>query len=197
MNLKSTFDFFFHKTFRYLEPHRPYSDLTKWLGNRHARSMEVLSLKSIIFWDMMPCSLLSCNLPDCLFLLKLFLRPWRWRWYVAPKRRLQLNRLHGVISQKMILFITTAVKTSNPTILSILPNRTLAQVVNYQVPTMVAWVHSQLSLWWRELHWGRFPHSTLVSPASSHSTNCFTFIDHPIFWHCIVSLVRALLKNKL
>jgi hypothetical protein len=27
----------------------------------------------------------------------------------------QLNRLHGVISQKIILFITTAVKTSNPT----------------------------------------------------------------------------------
>jgi hypothetical protein len=27
----------------------------------------------------------------------------------------QLNVLHGVISQKMMLFITTAVKTSNPT----------------------------------------------------------------------------------
>jgi hypothetical protein len=27
----------------------------------------------------------------------------------------QLNGLHGVISQKMILFITTALKTSNPT----------------------------------------------------------------------------------
>jgi hypothetical protein len=32
------------------------------------------------------------------------------------KRRLKLDGLHGVISQKMILFITTAVKTSNPTI---------------------------------------------------------------------------------
>jgi hypothetical protein len=41
-------------------------------------------LKSIIFWDMTPCSLL------------------------------QFNRLHGVISQKMILFITTAARTSNP-----------------------------------------------------------------------------------
>jgi hypothetical protein len=27
----------------------------------------------------------------------------------------KLNRLHGVISQKMILFITTAEETSNPT----------------------------------------------------------------------------------
>jgi hypothetical protein len=44
-----------------------------------------------------------------------FLRPWRWRQYVPPKRRLHLNRLHAVTSQKMILFITTAVKTSNPT----------------------------------------------------------------------------------
>jgi hypothetical protein len=34
---------------------------------------------------------------------------------VPPKRQLKLNGLHGVISQKMILFITTAVQTSNPT----------------------------------------------------------------------------------
>jgi hypothetical protein len=39
----------------------------------------------------------------------------RWR-YVPPKRRLTLNGLHGVISQMMMLFITTAVKTSNPTV---------------------------------------------------------------------------------
>jgi hypothetical protein len=37
---------------------------------------------------------------------------------MTPKRRVQLNGLHGVISEKMILFITTAVKTSNPTRLS-------------------------------------------------------------------------------
>jgi hypothetical protein len=43
-------------------------------------------LKSIFFWDMTPCSALSGT-----------------------------NALHGVISQKKILFKTTAVKTSNPT----------------------------------------------------------------------------------
>jgi hypothetical protein len=37
-------------------------------------------------------------------LWNLFLRPWRWRRYVPPKRRLKLNRLHSVISQKIILF---------------------------------------------------------------------------------------------
>jgi hypothetical protein len=38
----------------------------------------------------------------------------RWRRHVAPKRRLTLNGLRDVISQKMVLFITTAVRTSNP-----------------------------------------------------------------------------------
>jgi hypothetical protein len=58
-------------------------------------------MKSIIFWDVTPCSLLGFNrrgrwhLLACWFFLKLFLRPWRWRQYVSPKRRLKLNRLHG------------------------------------------------------------------------------------------------------
>jgi hypothetical protein len=37
-------------------------------------------------------------------LLNLFFRPWRWRRYVPPKRRLTLNGLHGVISQEIVLF---------------------------------------------------------------------------------------------
>jgi hypothetical protein len=51
------------------------------------------------------------------FLLNFLLRPWRWPRYVPPKRRSTLNGLHGVISQKMILIITTAVKTSHPNIM--------------------------------------------------------------------------------
>jgi hypothetical protein len=71
-----------------------------------------MNIKSIIFWDMTPCSPL---LATCLLagLLNLFLRPLRWRRYVPPKRRLKLNELHGVIPQKTILFITTAVKSTN------------------------------------------------------------------------------------
>jgi hypothetical protein len=84
------------------------------------------NLRSTIFWDITPCSPLSVNrrlgrtsplLATCVhagFLLSLFFRPWRWRQYVPPKL-LTLNGLHGVISQKMVLFITTAVKTSDPT----------------------------------------------------------------------------------
>jgi hypothetical protein len=37
----------------------------------------------------------------------------RWRRYV-PSKRLTSNGLHGVISEKMVLFITTAVRSSNP-----------------------------------------------------------------------------------
>jgi hypothetical protein len=33
-------------------------------------------------------------------------RPWRWRRCVSPKHRLTLNGLHGVISQRMTLFIS-------------------------------------------------------------------------------------------
>jgi hypothetical protein len=34
---------------------------------------------------------------------------------VLPKRRMTFNELRGVISQKIVLFITTADRTSNPT----------------------------------------------------------------------------------
>jgi hypothetical protein len=39
----------------------------------------------------------------------------RARRRVPPKRRLTFNGLHGVISQNIVLFITTAGRTSNPT----------------------------------------------------------------------------------
>jgi hypothetical protein len=48
------------------------------------------------------------------FLLRLFFNPENGG-DVPPKLRLTLNGLHGVISQKMVLFIITAVRTSNPT----------------------------------------------------------------------------------
>jgi hypothetical protein len=48
------------------------------------------------------------------FLLGLFFDP-EDGGDMFPKRRLTFNGLHGVISQKIVLFITTAVRTSNPT----------------------------------------------------------------------------------
>jgi hypothetical protein len=51
------------------------------------------------------CSLTCRILLATWSLLNLFLRLWKWRRYVHPKRRLKLDRLQGVISQKMILFM--------------------------------------------------------------------------------------------
>jgi hypothetical protein len=40
------------------------------------------------------------------------IRPWRWRRCSPPKLRLTFNGLHGVISQTIVLFITTTLRTS-------------------------------------------------------------------------------------
>jgi hypothetical protein len=75
-------------------------------------------MKSIIFWDMTPCSLLSCNRRfGGTYRLHLQGRRNNFSKKPASKQNnwLTLNGLHGVISQKLILFITTAVRTSNPT----------------------------------------------------------------------------------
>jgi hypothetical protein len=54
-------------------------------------------------------------LAACFMLVSwLILLLWRWR-HVPPKRQLAFNALHGVISQKKELFITTAVRILNPT----------------------------------------------------------------------------------
>jgi hypothetical protein len=55
------------------------------------------------------------RLLSCWYLVWLILWPWRWRWYIPLKCQLTFNRLHSAISQKTVLFITTAVRTSNPT----------------------------------------------------------------------------------
>jgi hypothetical protein len=77
-------------------------------------------MKSIIFWDMTPYSPLSFNrrfggtyrlhLKQQAGLLNLFLHPWRWRRYVPTERRLKLNGLHRLISQKTILFKTREIR---------------------------------------------------------------------------------------
>jgi hypothetical protein len=47
-------------------------------------------------------------------LARIILRPWRRKRYVPPKSRLAFNELHSVTTQKTVLFITTAVRASNP-----------------------------------------------------------------------------------
>jgi hypothetical protein len=49
------------------------------------------------------------------FLALLTPKPWRWCRHIAPKSRFTASEPHGVISQKIELFITTGERTSNPT----------------------------------------------------------------------------------
>jgi hypothetical protein len=84
-----------------------------------------MAMKCTIFWDITPCSPLKVNqrfeetyclhlqgrrissLVSRWFHARLILRPWKWRLYVPPKRRLTSNGLHGGIYQKIVLFILT------------------------------------------------------------------------------------------
>jgi hypothetical protein len=49
------------------------------------------------------------------FLAWIVFRPSRWRRHVSPKIVLTFNGLHGIISQKIELFVTTSMRTSDPT----------------------------------------------------------------------------------
>jgi hypothetical protein len=67
----------------------------------------------VVRWNSIDfCS--ACHLLSRWFLARLILWPWRWRQYIPPKRELTFNGLHYVVSQKVVLFITTSVRTSNP-----------------------------------------------------------------------------------
>jgi hypothetical protein len=139
-------------------------------------------LKRTIFWDMTPCSLLKVNrrfggtyrlhlqgrrirrasnqresrrqAEQGWFLARLILRPWRWRQYVTPKRRLTFTGLHGVISQKIVLFITTALRTSNPSstylIIRVVPSSILTLTVRAVPRVMRVWVPQQTWICWTD-----------------------------------------------
>jgi hypothetical protein len=102
--------------------------------------IQVTLRRSSVFWDITPCSQSKVNWcfggtyrfplqgrtryqresrwqAEYWYLARL-IRPWRWRRYVPPKLRLTSNGSHGVISENIVLFITTAVRrTSCPTTL--------------------------------------------------------------------------------
>jgi hypothetical protein len=59
-----------------------------------------------------------CHLLSPWYRTRIIILPWRWWWHVPSKRRLTFNGLHGIISLKIELLLTTAVRTSNPALLS-------------------------------------------------------------------------------
>jgi hypothetical protein len=78
----------------------------------------------------------ACHLLSCSSFAWLILWPWWWRQYVPQKHKLTFNRLHGIISQKILLFIATAVRNSNPTHLDLAcpPLITTTQTTSLQFP---------------------------------------------------------------
>jgi hypothetical protein len=46
----------------------------------------------------------------------------------SPKSGLTFSRLHGIISQKIVLFITTAVRTSDPTFIKCCPQQSIYSI---------------------------------------------------------------------
>jgi hypothetical protein len=93
----------------------------------------MLELKNSVFWDITSSSDFNlnwyfrgvcylhlqgqrisqrsaCHKLSCWFLAWLILQHWRWRHCALLKHQLSFNRLHGLISQKTELFLTTAVR---------------------------------------------------------------------------------------
>jgi hypothetical protein len=77
----------------------------------------------------------------CWFLVRLIFRPWRCRRHFPSKRRLNFNGLHGVISYKTELFITTAVRTSNPTSIRVFISATNWAATVHQLPVWLSYTH--------------------------------------------------------
>jgi hypothetical protein len=74
--------------------------------------------------------------------------------------------------------------------------RAIVQAVSCWLPTAAARVGSQViwEFWQTKWHRSRFLPSASVSPANSHSNNCFIFINHPIIdaiYHVIPNIGRA------
>jgi hypothetical protein len=90
--------------------------LCQWQG-------KVTVAANIYTWETASClwsiHYSACHLLSHWFLAQLILLPWRWRRHVLPKHQLTFNRLYGVMSKKIVLFITTTVRTTNPTYKSI------------------------------------------------------------------------------
>jgi hypothetical protein len=106
--------------------------LTGENNNWYWKSETKFSSKTSVFCDIKTYSLLEVNrsfgriyrlhlhgycllFASRMFLVWLILRHWSSRRHVPLKRRLTFNGTHGVISQKIEIFLTTAVRTLNPT----------------------------------------------------------------------------------
>jgi hypothetical protein len=68
------------------------------------------------------------------FLVWLIFRPWKWRWYVHPKRRLTFKGLHSIITQKTKIFRSNTVAIFELRIWSRHRNRQSLNMLSAQEP---------------------------------------------------------------
>jgi hypothetical protein len=88
-----------------------------------------------------------------------FLRPWRWKRHVPPKRQLTFMGLHGVISQKIKLFINTVLRSSIPTSKFIYFSRKWMNFTDF------------ISTFWDRVMWGGKPVENYLTRVST----CFNW----------------------
>jgi hypothetical protein len=108
-----------------------YSMTTEYLHSCHSCIIFHLIWRYIMFCDITPSSPLKGNQRfggACRLHLQGLINqeiiqhetcsnqsPWRRRRHISLKNTLTFNRLHGIMSQKIEFFITTGVRTTNPT----------------------------------------------------------------------------------
>jgi hypothetical protein len=118
------------------------------------------------------------------FLACLIIRPWIWRRHIPPKRRLNFNRLHGVIQQKIDLFIITGVKASYPTQLLSPPEITSCCAIRMSITNItksrlwiMRWTTSNAEYMYRTIL-VLFSYLSLISPSvPSAEVFCGLFYD--------------------
>jgi hypothetical protein len=83
------------------------STFSETINVRRLGSTSLFS-RSVLFWrEQKPKSSVFCDVVPC--------SPLKFIWCFGGTYQLAFNRLHSIIPQKICLFITTVMRTSNPT----------------------------------------------------------------------------------
>jgi hypothetical protein len=81
--------------------------------------------------------------------------------------------MEDVNDELSLITTTSAIQQQNKLLAEEMPSNSSSSLCTD--PGLIMW-----DLWWATLHWDRFTQNISVSPVKSHSTNCSTFINHPI-----------------
>jgi hypothetical protein len=122
---------------------RSHGYKNKWDYLTESRTKQ---MKITVFWYMMPCNLVEIYRR---YAFCLILTGWRWRRRqdIAPKRRWTSIGLYDFTSQKVVLVIATAGRTSNPPYCEVVVCSS-----NFTCAWWVGWLHGSLCCEWLFIH---------------------------------------------